>query len=360
MLQDPTVPERGRPQFPAPPAVAAPGGGSVAPDQVPGTGFRAERVARDLELSAAGRLVTDAAGPRVQAARRLVTAAATHGIDLSLMWATVDRAAGRPSRARQVCLAVPGAGRTVMLMLSGPWSGDEERECAERVSCLDAACAFFAGPECGRDVKLAQALPEPSEPWSVRAFVAAGFVKVGDLAYMRRPLWPPLVAPEPPWPEGVVVRNVKGVGPREPDRAALLEALNRSYEETLDCPELCGLRETEDILESHRATGVFDSKLWWLVLWQGEPHGCMLLSRCPDHNSVELVYLGLSRELRGKRMGSRLLEWGIARLGAVTAESLTCAVDLRNGPARRLYERAGFREFGRRVAMVRRIGPGAH
>jgi ribosomal protein S18 acetylase RimI-like enzyme len=283
-----------------------------------------------------------------------------HGIDLSLMWATMDRtASGRPVRARQVCLAVPGAGRTVMLMLSGPGGGDEAAECGERVACIEAACAFFAGPEGGakRDVKLAQALPEPGEPWSVRAFESAGFVKVGDLAYLRRPLWPPLVAPEPPWPEGISVRNVRGVAPGEPDRALLLAALNRSYEETLDCPELCGLRETEDILESHRATGSFDAKLWWLVMLGNEPQGCMLLSRCPDHNSVELVYLGLSPALRGRRMGSRLLEFGIASLGAVTADSLTCAVDLRNEPARRLYARTGFREFGRRVAMVRALRP---
>jgi ribosomal protein S18 acetylase RimI-like enzyme len=32
---------------------------------------------------------------------------------------------------------------------------------------------------------------------------------------------------------------------------------------------------------------------------------------------------------------------------------MTCAVDLRNEPALRLYERAGFRAFSRRVALVR-------
>jgi ribosomal protein S18 acetylase RimI-like enzyme len=207
-------------------------------------------------------------------------------------------------------------------------------------------------------VKLVQALPEPPEPWAVQAFVDAGFVKVGDLAYLRRPMWPPLVIPAPTWPEGVTVRNVEGVKPGDPDRAVLIEALDRSYEQTLDCPELCGLRETSDILESHRATGVFDRNFWWLVLLHGVAHGCVLLSRCPDQGSVELVYLGLSPALRGKRIGSRLLEMGIARLGGAPGEHLTCAVDMRNEPARRLYQRTGFTEFGRRVAMVRRAAPG--
>jgi ribosomal protein S18 acetylase RimI-like enzyme len=286
----------------------------------------------------------------------MLTAAAVHGIDLSLMWATVDRAAGgRATRARQVCLAVPGAGRTAMLILSGPAGGDEALERAERVACIEAACRHLGCPESAppREVRLVQALPEPPEPWAVRAFEDAGFIKVGDLAYLRRPMWPPLVVAPPTWPAGVTVRNVERVGRGDPDRERLIAALERSYEDTLDCPELCGLRETSDILESHLATGVFDRGLWWLVLREGDPHGCVLLSRCPDQGSVELVYLGLSPQLRGQGIGSRLLEMALARVGGAPGEHITCAVDLRNGPAGRVYGRLGFSEFGRRVAMVR-------
>src|SRR6186997_1299624 len=61
----------------------------------------------------------------------------------------------------------------------------------------------------------------------------------------------------------------------------------------------------------------------------------MLLNRCPDHDSVELVYLGLSPELRGKRIGSALLQLGLSRLAGSPADHVACAVDLRNAPARR-------------------------
>ena len=39
-------------------------------------------------------------------------------------------------------------------------------------------------------------------------------------------------------------------------------ALDRSYVDTMDCPELCGMRATADILASHKATGEFDPSLW--------------------------------------------------------------------------------------------------
>lgn len=319
------------------------------------------RIPRDLEISAASRLVSEPVGSRMQAARRMVTAAAMHGIDLSLMWGTVDRAAdGRPMRVRQVCLAVPGSGRTAMLIVSGPSSDSEAQEDAERTACIQAAFQHFMTERArgGRDIRLAQALPEPQEPWAVRAFLSAGFRGVGDLAYLKRSMSNlPEHDAAAPWPDGISVRNISDL--KGPDRALLLMALDRSYQDTLDCPELCGLRDTADVLESHRATGTFDPRLWWLVSLHGQPHGCMLFNNCPDHGSVELVYLGISPELRGRRIGSRLLTLGLSALRGVDADQVTCAVDLRNSPAQRLYARAGFREFGRRVALVRPVAPAA-
>jgi ribosomal protein S18 acetylase RimI-like enzyme len=277
----------------------------------------------------------------------MVTAAAMHGIDLTLMWGTFDRTSdGRPVRVRQVCLGVPGAGGTVAVVLSGPGAWGPEVEHAERVAALEAACADLTAR--GR-IRLAQALPEPDEVWAVRAFREAGFRSVGELAYLRRPSGLPPPTPPDGWPEGVEVRPVRGF---EPDRALLVAALDRSYEKTLDCPELCGLRETTDVLESHRATGVFDPKLWWLVMQRGEPRGCMLMARSPEQRTVELVYLGLSPELRGRGLAQGLLSLGLAKAGT-PPEGVACAVDLRNEPALRLYRRFGFREFSRRVALVR-------
>ena len=141
----------------------------------------------------------------------------------------------------------------------------------------------------------------------------------------------------------------------EADERALEQALELSYEETLDCPELAGLRALSDIVASHRAVGDYDPRLWWLVEREARTEGCALLNRCPEQRCVELVYIGLSRALRGMSLGSRLME-SLINACAPLERELRCAVDSRNAPARAMYDRLGFREVGRteRVAILRK------
>lgn len=294
-------------------------------------------------------------------ARRLVASAHGHGIDLSLIFGTLDTTEGR-TRVRQACLTVIGSGRTAMVFVSEPpRAGDPdgmEVGIRERAACVNAACEFLS-KERSAEVKIAQALPDPKEWWGLRAFEGAGFRKVGELVYLRRPLEKPQPLPQShTWPQGIEVITSDQLHKRGRDEIErmFVSALDRSYEETLDCPELCGLRETRDVLQSHRSTGVYDPALWWVVLLDGIPEGCMLLNRCPEQRTVELVYLGLGKRLRGKGLARAILSMGIhkASIGAV-GWSMSCAVDRRNAPALRLYHGMGFRAAGERVALVRLV-----
>lgn len=324
------------------------------------TPLQAQRIPEAEVLAAAIRLVPQKMANREAAARRLLAAAPTHGIDTSMIWATVepDR---HPLRVRQACLAVPGSGRTLMIFVSEPAptgdSGGSVAATAERRACIDAAVQH-AGTLTDQDAKpriaIAQALPDPRDAWAIEAFKAAGFQCVGTLSYMRCPLRQRPASPtNAEWPNGISVVRASSLGEQAQQDEVLLEALESSYVNTLDCPELCGLRETRDILASHRSTGVFDPELWYIILADGRPRGCMLLSRCPDLRSVELVYLGLAPELRGKGIAARLLAIGSARCVSPAVDELTCAVDQRNQPALALYARAGFKPFGQRVALVK-------
>ena len=139
---------------------------------------------------------------------------------------------------------------------------------------------------------------------------------------------------------------------RQSDSYLLIEALNGSYVGTLDCPALCGLRSVHDVLESHRAVGEYDPRLWFLVSDQSSPAGCMLLSRVAATETVELVYLGLAARVRGRGLGRQLLELALNLLAGKAERTLACAVDTANTPALALYRALRFRTFATRVALV--------
>jgi mycothiol synthase len=281
---------------------------------------------------------------------------------LKLMWATLGTGGKADLHVRQVCLAVIGAGRTAVVFISGPGRGrrspaERAEDLAERTATIEAACGWLASERAG-SVRIVQSLPEPGESWAVGALEGAKFQRVGDLAYLRCPLSRKRVAvpTQGAWPAEMEVRPMASAARGHPDRALLAAALEATYEKTLDCPGLCGMRETEDVIDSHIATGEFDPSLWWLVLAGGKAQGCVLFNPCPDQNSVELVYLGVSPALRGTGMGAKLLTHGMSRIVGPGRLSVTCAVDRRNAPAIALYRRAGFAEFSGRAAYVRPLG----
>jgi ribosomal protein S18 acetylase RimI-like enzyme len=259
-----------------------------------------------------------------------------------------------------------------MLFLSPPGPeaalGGLREQLQERVRAILAAIGLACDPS-RPPVALIQALAEPSEDWAVGALELAGLERIAELAYLSRQLrlgearspqgTDGLVLPQQggSWPGGITVRRVADARAED---AALHRGLERSYEDTLDCPELAGMRSVRDIVASHRAVGDFDPALWWVVEQGGEPEGCVLVNRCPDQGCCELVYIGLSPRLRGLGLGGALLEAAIASSASLERE-LRCAVDQRNDPARRMYTRLGFVDRGRRVAMVARprdvVGP---
>jgi ribosomal protein S18 acetylase RimI-like enzyme len=285
------------------------------------------------------------------------------GIDLGLISAIVEENGVSPPRVLQACMPVVGAGRTAMIFVSGPGQrarfGSDDEQAADRAAALIAALRR-ARERHGDGVSLVQALAEPGETWASEAFRLAGLRQIAELLYLSRPLQSTdsdpavddtgLVRPlrGGVWPGGVRVRAMR---PGGQDERALERALEVSYEGTLDCPELAGLRTLSDIVASHRAVGEFDRRLWWLVERSGSPEGCVLLNRCGQQRCVELVYVGLAPGLRGLGLGALLLEAGIAASAQLERE-LRCAVDVRNDPARRMYARHGFHEVGRRLAFI--------
>ena len=98
------------------------------------------------------------------------------------------------------------------------------------------------------------------------------------------------------------------------DFAATLE---RTYEGTLDCPELNGRRSIDEIVAGHRGQGRFDPQFWWLAYVGELPVGLILLDELPDAVTWELAYLGIVPQFR---------RHGFGRAMARAAPCTPCAI----------------------------------
>jgi ribosomal protein S18 acetylase RimI-like enzyme len=207
------------------------------------------------------------------------------------------------------------------------------------------------------DVSLVQALVEPGRPHELAAFERGGLRRIAMLRSMERPRPRKGEIEVPPLPPGLVLESF-----REGLDADTIEALERSYIDTLDCPGLTGLRRGEDILAGHRGAGRLDPSLWTLVRARGGSRAGRVVATClmnpqPASAAVELVYLGIDPDFRGKGLGGALLARGLDAVSRRSERRVTLAVDDRNLPALALYRRFGFRGDTARAALVRPVGP---
>jgi mycothiol synthase len=125
---------------------------------------------------------------------------------------------------------------------------------------------------------------------------------------------------------------------------AFADTLERTYDGTLDCPELNGKRTIDEILAGHRGQGKFHPECWWLVSDADRPVGVILMTEMPDGLTWELMYLGLVPEARRRGHGRAMTLHALHWLREQPATHLTLSVDGRNLPARRLYQTLGFIE----------------
>lgn len=261
-------------------------------------------------------------------------------LSLDALWYVTDP----DEQIAAAALAIPSPGRTAMVFVS-PVTAPEQHDCA--AAALDRASRGCPG------VHLAQGLLEPAQVPQRDAFLRAGFSELATLSYLERPVPrkpPPRIAD---WPVGVEVDCW-----RQPDKVEMErfgEALDASYVDTLDCPGLCGLRDTRDVLEGHLSTGTFVPELWTLVSFRGRPVGVALFSPIPERRVIELIYIGIAPEVRGGGLGRRLMLHAFRQVAGRPERAISLAVDESNSPALGLYDRLRFQRTARRVALIRDV-----
>lgn len=212
-------------------------------------------------------------------------------------------------------------------------------------------------------VSMTQTLLESERDPSIPALEASGFKRLATLCYLQ-------------WE-----RNAdSGTGPVAPssrvtfephagaDRQRLAEVVQLTYEDTLDCPGLEGVRDVHDSLDGYRQVGQHDPSLWFFMRSaasavdrsldaQGRGRrdaGVLILSPHPLSSQLELVYVGVVPKARGQGLGAYAVQHAKQVLAARGMERIVLAVDAANAPALRVYNDAGFVEWARRLVYVRR------
>jgi GNAT superfamily N-acetyltransferase len=298
------------------------------------------RPAAPDELTAALSLVLGSASHAADATHVLEFAqfAQHRGIDLSATW--VADVGGNFAWA---VLPVVSPGRTMLLL--GPASAPANSVGRQIAGGLvDAVCGHFARG----DVQLAQVLLDPADDAARRLHESHAFRPVAQLIYLQAA--PRRKAPPPPLPPGM---RWVGYGP---DTHALFgRTITQTYHQSLDCPRLNGVRDIEDVLAGHKATGAFDPRLWALLCEGEAPLGALLLARAAPADMVELVYLGLTPAARGRGLGDVLMRQALASTASAGAARLSLAVDADNAPALKLYYRHGMQRVGAKLALMRRL-----
>jgi len=312
-----------------------------------------------------------------------LAAASRAEINTDLLWLSEPTLApmspGGPPLPRppMAVLVLPGAGGAAMLFVTGAELpllgqgdgcgrlsvGSEPSWLIEhRAQVIASAAGQLAAANRNTDdqseIRLLQSLIDPQQVALAASHLQAGFAKLAQLGYLRANLPRANSVPSAAaqsrrlssLASDITVRSMADLGAQ--GDAHLSAALEQTYIQTRDCPALCGLRRTSDVIASHRSVGRYDPTMWTVVYEDGLPAGCVLLSVCTEDGAVELVYLGLGPALRGRGLGRELLALAMQGLALGGQRTLACAVDLANTPALRMYEAAGFKRFAARDAFI--------
>ncbi len=210
------------------------------------------------------------------------------------------------------------------------------------VQLLDVASGWLES----KGFRMAQALLPVGAAADEAVLVAAEFRRLADLAYLesRRESFP-------------IRRPDEGRFELVPVTPADLERLRRivekTFEETLDCPALSGVQSIEEVFEGYWASSAGETRFWRIVCRGGEEVGVLLVADHPDEALAELVYMGLIPSARGQGGGreiARQAQWLAVEAGR---DRLVVGVDEANGPALEAYTGVGFEAWEKRVVYTK-------
>jgi len=245
--------------------------------------------------------------------------------------------ARRGERCTAAAVVLESTGRTGMLFQ--PPGGAPGVDAAMQMAVTGGvARAALAG-----GLSLVQSLIEEQDRQDAALLQRVGFFRLARLLYLRRQF----TGAETIIDDARLSWRSYG----QFSEAELGALIARTYERSLDCPALEGVRRIEDVIAGHKACGKFCPAMWWIVQRAGSPAGCVLVNETPT-DGAEIIYLGVVVEHRGHGLGRALVAWTLAEARRRGRTAMDVVVDDANVYARRLYDAAGFQQRSTRVAYA--------
>ncbi len=257
---------------------------------------------------------------------------------LDLTWGVLIEQSGRSISACG-CVESPGSCATLLLP-HGPMEHVDAPAIRQAIDYLVGQCKL-------RGVKVLQCLTGPGDARQGVALTSAGFKSVADLQYMTLEM-------SNTDTRKAFTSSLTFVPYQSVSKSVFEEILRQTYLQSLDFPELTGIRSVEEMILSHQFTGEHDPNLWYVVCDpHNEPVGVLLLTRVPMQSQLEIVYVGVGAQHRGCGYGKQIVEFAVETARRRGVNGMMLAVDTRNRYAVRIYETAGFVSSSIRQVWVR-------
>jgi ribosomal protein S18 acetylase RimI-like enzyme len=194
----------------------------------------------------------------------------------------------------------------------------------------------------GQGARMAQAITPPAETPLIAPLLRNGFTHMTTLWYLRLALEQDEGMRAAPQSLTELDRNVAFLKYSPELHGLFQETMERTYQGTLDCPELNGVRNLGEIMQGHREQAHSDPGLWWLMTLHQRAAGVLMLTPVPEWDALDISYLGVVPECRGRGLGRTLTAQAIGEARKARATQVTLAVDSRNAPAWKTYVALGF------------------
>ncbi len=196
-----------------------------------------------------------------------------------------------------------------------------------------------------KNLNFLQLMISPDDTHKIAFANRAGFKRAADIHYMYREVNSRIgIFRIPPYVSWQTYNT--------DNHNVFADIIEKSWQDSLDCPDVDGLRTVEDTIKSYKASGIFTSRCWSLLCVNNEPAGVCLLSPLPSQGSIELTYMGVVPGCRGKSLGRIMLNRALSLSAIDGYKLMTLAVDSNNFYAWNIYKAAGFKDMFVKAAML--------